>query len=135
VDRVADCSDARDRVIEFEVAKSIPGESADSVAASDPHPLQCASQLLGPAFRLVVGIAVDSALDGSRDDFRFGMIDSRMLEYRRDQERTLRHQTPHRLPPYATLTVFVGQFHADLRSLFRRVITCKCRHAGGPKGR
>src|SRR5205807_2742921 len=79
VDRVADCSDARERVIEFEVAKSIPGESADSVAASDPHPLQCASQLLGPAFRLVVGIAVDSALDGSRDDFRFGMIDSRML--------------------------------------------------------
>ena len=89
VDRVADRTNARDCVIKFEVAKPVPREGRDPVAASDPEPLQCASQLLGPVFCLGIGVAVDSALDGSRDDLRLAMIDSGMFDYRRDQERSL----------------------------------------------
>jgi hypothetical protein len=38
VDRMADRADPGDRVIEFEMAERIPGESADAVAGLDPQP-------------------------------------------------------------------------------------------------
>src|SRR6266853_1423507 len=102
-----------------------PGECPDAVAGSDPQPQQRASEPLGSALGLAVGIAVDRAFDSARDDFRVAMIASRMFDDRRDQERPLRHQSPHRLLPYAILTVIAGQFDTDARSLFRRGRTCK----------
>ena len=134
VDRVADRADARDRVIELEMAKGVPGECPDAVAGSDPQPQQRASEPLGSALGLAVGIAVDRAFDSARDDFRVAMIARRMFDDRRDQERPLRHQSPHRLLPYAILTVIAGQFDTDARSLFRRGQTCKPGKADRLKG-
>src|SRR5207245_10879559 len=83
VDRVADRADARDPVIELEMAKGVPGECPDAVAGSDPQPQQRASEPLRSALGLAVGISVARAFNSARDDFRVLMIASCMVEYRR----------------------------------------------------
>src|SRR5205085_12140483 len=101
IDRVADRADPRDAVIELEMAEGIPGECPDAVARSDPELQQRPREPFGAPLGRLVGIAVYPALDGPRDDFRVAMIHSRVLDDRRNQERPLRHQTQHRLLPYA----------------------------------
>src|SRR5438552_15026605 len=104
VDRVADRADARNCVIELEMAEGIPGECPDAVAGSDPELQQRPREPFGAPLGHAVSIAVYPALDGPRGDFRVAMIPSRVPDDRRNQERPLRHQTQHRLLPDAVPT-------------------------------
>src|SRR5438046_5273381 len=58
VDRVADCSDPRGRVVEFEMAEGVPGECSDAVAGSDPELQQRPREPFGAPLGRLVGIAV-----------------------------------------------------------------------------
>ena len=74
VDRVTDSTDARDAVIQLEMAEGVPSQSADPVAGLDPEPQQRASEPLRAALGLGIGVAVDRSFDGARDDFGVAMI-------------------------------------------------------------
>src|SRR6516162_11012018 len=61
IDRMADRADTGDRVIELEVAESIPGKRPDPVARFDPEQRQCPGQLFGATLGLRVSITMNAA--------------------------------------------------------------------------
>ena len=82
IDRVGDRAHARDRVVELEVAITIPGERSDPVSGNDAQPRQGAGEPARASMRVAVRIAVDRPFDGARHDLGVAVIAVRVPDQR-----------------------------------------------------
>ena len=96
VDRVADRADARDAVVELEMAMVVPGKGRDPVAHADLElRLERVGQLPDPGAQLRIAGPVRRLVGGAGDHLGLAVIVGRVVEDRRDPERQVHHQAAH----------------------------------------
>ena len=99
IDRVQHGAQARDRVVELEVAIVVPGQRAHPVAGPDARGLQRVRELARAAEHLTPVRAVPRLVESDRHDLAVGEIPFREPHDLGDQQRRVHHQTVHGSPP------------------------------------
>ena len=82
VNGVGDGPHPADRVVGFQMAVSIPGQRADTVALTDPDSFQRTRHLSSPDRTIRPGIAVDIAFHPARNHLDLTMVSSNVLQDR-----------------------------------------------------
>ncbi len=101
VDRMQHPPRGGDAIVELEVTIGVPGERRDPVAGLEPERVERVGQPFRPRRDLGVGRAMDRAVGAARDDLAFAVPAGGIVDERRDQKRTLLHQSKHSSLPAA----------------------------------
>ena len=97
VDGVADRADARDAVVDLQMAVGVPGQRADPLAVAHAQPAQRVRELGRALAGSAIRRAVDRPLDAARDDLHVAVEAGRVLDDRAHQQWGLHHRAAHRL--------------------------------------
>jgi hypothetical protein len=82
IDRVADRAHARDGVVEFEMAVTVPGEGRDAIAYGDPEPRQRVGEPPRARMRRADGVAMERPIARTADDLGGAVMTIGMLDQR-----------------------------------------------------
>src|SRR5258708_4268159 len=90
--------------IHFEMTMTVPAQRSDAIAALHSHPLQRPGEPMDARVEISVGVAMRSAVLGSRDDLLAREQTRRALQHGSQRQRCVHHQTLHSLSPCRTAT-------------------------------
>src|SRR5450432_1350120 len=93
--RMTDGAHSGNAVIEFEMAVAVPGDRADTVAVGYPECAKRVCELCGTRFGIAIGVAVDRAFDGARNDLDIAVEPGRVLDDRAEHQWGIHHQAAH----------------------------------------
>ena len=95
IDGVQDGAHARHAVVELEMPVAVPRHGADAIARVDAERGERVGDPLRARLGVTIGVAVNRSFDRARHDLGVAVIQRRVIDDRRDQQRPVHHQSQH----------------------------------------
>jgi hypothetical protein len=99
IDRVADGADARDGVVQLQVPVRIPGDGGDAIVGPYAQRLQRVGELTAAPGSIPIGITMQVAFRGPRNDFLLRIARGRVFDDLRGHQGPIHHQSTHVCSP------------------------------------
>jgi hypothetical protein len=92
---MADRAHARHGVVNLEVSVSVPGDRGDALSFLESKFVDRISQLPGSASTVAIGVSMQRVVGRNRDDFAIRVVQIRMPQNHRNEQRGIHHQALH----------------------------------------